>query len=505
MVCLVPQRETIEASKTQAVDARLVSAAGQLRVSASAARERARAIGQPVLAWTSVPIPTADLVAFFGHGVHAATRMLFLRPDDRFGIAGLGDAWTYVCDGPDRFARAGEAWRMLAGHAVGDTGVDGPVALYGFAFEDAGGAWDGYPAGLLVVPRVAVHVEGDAVRLILSAIVDPDGRAAEDADATIACLGACGGLAGRPARDGAAGGAAGRVIATEPARPLRIIDEFPAEGVWKRSVADTATAVRAGRLRKAVLARGIRVEGGRLDAEAALSTLQREYPGCTTFAASRGARCFLGASPERLVRVRDGEVLVAALAGSAPRGETEALDRELGAGLLRNAKDRLEHALVVDALRDALAEIASEITGVGAPQLLTVRNTHHLYTPLRARLRERRSVFDLIARLHPTPAVGGVPRDAALAWIRRREGWDRGWYAGPIGWVNAAGEGEAAVAIRSALLEPAQARLFAGCGIVADSDPEQEFAESNWKLRPLLSALSGPVSPDAPAAASPGV
>jgi isochorismate synthase len=407
----------------------------------------------------------------------AGTRMLFLRPDDGFGLAGVGEAWSLVSDGPDRFARADGAWRAIAGRAV-TIGDGAPIALYGFAFEDGGGAWNGYPAGLLVTPRVAVLGSGDDTRLILSTTVDPEDRSSAAVDATITCLRGC-------------TGAGAATAPAAPTVPLHVVGEFPSEAEWKRSVAETARAVRDGRLRKAVLARGIRVRGGCLDPAAALRTLRREYPACTTFAIGRGDRCFLGASPEQLVRVHDGELHVAALAGSAPRGQTDTLDRLLGAGLLASEKDRIEHALVVDALRETLVGIATEITASDAPRLLTIHNTHHLYTPLRARLRERRSVFDLIGRLHPTPAVGGVPRDAALAWIRRHEGWGRGWYAGPVGWsLGRDGDGDAAVAIRCALVEPESAQLFAGCGIVADSDPEQEFAESGWKLRPLLSALS---------------
>ena len=484
-------QETLEISKISDFQARLTTAAVRLRASVQEAYRRARTLHKPVLAWASVPIPGIDpLAVFSSRGSHDDNRMIFLRPEDRFGIAGIGAAWTFMCDGSDRFASADEAWRTTSGHAVGDAG-EGPVAFYGFAFEDTGGGWDGYPAGLLVAPRVAVLTDGDRTRLILSAFVNPGDPAPAAAEATIECLTASLGSVDLQARG----------FEIESAVPLRIVGEFPAQDAWKRSVAETAAAVRAGRLRKAVLARGIEVRGGRIDAASALETLRREYPGCTIFAAGRGAKCFLGASPERLVRVRGGEVFVEALAGSAPRGETEVLDRRLADGLLRSEKDRIEHAAVVDALRDALDGIADDVANGHAPRLLTVRNTHHLYTPLRARLRERRSVLDLIGRLHPTPAVGGVPRDAALAWIRRHEGWDRGWYAGPVGWTSgAAGEGEAAVAIRCALLEPDRARLFAGCGIVADSDPEQEFAESDWKLRPLLSALSATAMRDESAA-----
>ncbi|HKX18427.1 MAG TPA: isochorismate synthase [bacterium] len=432
-----------------------------------------------VLACAAVPAAGLDpLTVFERSGRQVADRWLLLRPGDRWGVVGLGAAWTFVCDGVERFARARDAWRDIAGHAVDEDPGNAPFAFYGFAFEDSGVFWDGYPSGLLVAPRVAVQRRGDDARVLVSALVHPDSRASEEADRTLECLRNC------VRNDGTAGEAA-----TPP--PLQIVDEFPSQAAWKRSVTEAADAVRAGRLRKVVLARGIRVEGGRPDAAAAARTLRREYPACTTFAIGRGDRCFLGASPERLVRVHDDQVLVAALAGSAPRGRTAPVDRDLAAGLLRSEKDRIEHALVVEALRDALTEIAAGVSAAGAPELLTVHNTHHLYTPLRACLREPRSVLDLIGRLHPTPAVGGVPRDAALAWIRRHEGWDRGWYAGPVGWIQGtAGEGEAAVAIRCALVEPGGAQLFAGCGIVADSDPEQELAESGWKLRPLLSALS---------------
>jgi isochorismate synthase len=451
---------------------------------AGAARRQAEATRRPVLACAAVWCPGLDPLAVFERGGTGGSRMVFLRPEDGFGLAGIGAAWMLACKGADRFVRSDDAWRALAADAVveGDSPC-GPVALYGFAFEDAGVAWDGYPAGLLIAPRVAVLHAGERTRLLLSALVDPDDRAEAGVEATVACLGTC-------------TRALTAASPSAPGEPLHVIDEFPAQADWKRAVAETAQAVRDGRLRKAVLARGVRVAGGCLDPRGALRTLRREYPACTTFAIGRGDRCFLGASPERLVRLHDGELHVAALAGSAPRGETEALDRRLAGGLLASGKDHIEHALVVEALREALTGVATGIEAAEAPQLLTVHNTHHLYTPIRARLRERRSVLDLAGRLHPTPAVGGVPREAALAWIRRHEGWDRGWYAGPVGWsLGRDGDGDAAVAIRCALLEPGSARLFSGCGIVAGSDPEQEFAESEWKLRPLLSALSGAAAP----------
>jgi len=191
---------------------------------------------------------------------------------------------------------------------------------------------------------------------------------------------------------------------------------------------------------------------------------------------------------------------------SATAGSTRQLWRaplRAGARLLKNPKDRLEHAVVVDMLREVISEACDDVTTAVGPTLLKVANIQHLETALAGRLRERLSILELAGRLHPTPAVGGLPRDRALGWMREHEELERGWYAGPVGWIDRRGEGEFAVAIRSALMHGNRARLFAGCGIVADSDPDQEYAESWLKLRPMLSAL-GVNDTGVPAARSPG-
>ncbi len=267
------------------------------------------------------------------------------------------------------------------------------------------------------------------------------------------------------------------------------IEEFPPAGDWKTAASVAAQAVRGRVLEKVVLARGLRVRALEADPGRMLRRLRAGYPDCTLFAVARDGCCFLGATPERLVRLRDQEVSVMALAGSAPRGSTPEEDRRIGERLQTSAKEQIEHAVVVDALRAALADVAPRVVVSPVPELLRLQNVQHLHTHLAVKLTHRRTVLDLVERLHPTPAVGGVPRDAALAWIAEREGWDRGWYGAPIGWVNRRGEGEFAVAIRSALLRDEEALLFAGCGIVADSDPDQEYAESWLKLQPMLSAL----------------
>jgi salicylate biosynthesis isochorismate synthase len=181
--------------------------------------------------------------------------------------------------------------------------------------------------------------------------------------------------------------------------------------------------------------------------------------------------------------------VTAALAGSTPRGATPDEDARLGQALLDDPKERAEHDYVVQAIREGLIDVSSRLVADAEPRLRRLANVQHLWTPVRAEVGRDTSVLDIVARLHPTPAVGGFPRPAAMTLIREREQLDRGWYAGPIGWLNRAGEGEFVVGLRSALLRERTATLFAGCGIVAGSEPAAEFAELGWKLRPMLAAL----------------
>lgn len=532
----MPRRETLESTThAQAPADALASAVRRLRSAVDAARERALALDRPVLAWAAARVPLPEPLDLFERSAAVArNRILWMRGEDRVSLVGVGAAWTFTAEGRERFALAENAWRSILKEAIGEEAIgdrdtempeaglhqaDAPgrglVAFFGFSFApdrptapDITSAkdpsarrdrsvlpqWDGYPAGLLVIPRVLVSRIGDESRLTLALVVDPRGSPLgldhlnnphERYEQLLTCL-----FRERRAGAGASKGSSGSADAERE-------DEFPPAEAWKASVHDTARAVRNGDLRKAVLARGLRIRGTRFDSAAALRRLGVGYPGCTVFAVARGDRCFLGATPERLVRVRNGEVTAAAIAGSAPRGRTQEDDRRLGETLLASPKDRVEHAIVVDAVRDALAGVCADVSIDNSPRLLTVRNAHHLYTPVRAALRDRRTVLALTDRLHPTPAVGGMPRGEALAWIDRHEGWDRGWYAGPIGWMDRTGEGEAAVAIRSALLDPTEAFLFAGCGIVAGSDPGQEYEESGLKLEPVLSALRGAAGDDA--------
>jgi isochorismate synthase len=270
---------------------------------------------------------------------------------------------------------------------------------------------------------------------------------------------------------------------------------MPAEE-WQALVSDAAQAIRSGHLEKLVLARSVRISGGRFDPYTILSRLRVAHPGCVIFAIAHHDRIFLGATPEQLVRLNDGAVEVPALAGTRRRGVGEQEDVWLGNELLTSPKERSEHEVVVRAITERLSDVCDRLNIPKQPVLLKLRQVQHLHTPISGRLSGAAGVLDLIERLHPTPAVGGVPQEAALTFLRQREHLDRGWYAAPIGWVNHDGDGEFAVAIRSALLSERQAdgsfgraALYAGCGIMGDSDPASEFAESCSKLAAMFSVL----------------
>ncbi len=446
---------------------------------------RARAQRGPVLVSLTERVPWQDAVAFFERGQGVAPDGVFWeQPRAGWALAGVGVAQTLTATGPDRFARIDAAWRdLLAGALLAgdDPAGAGPVLLGGFAFDPEHPAtplWDGFPEALMVLPRFLLRSTATESWLTTSLLLWPDSDPAAEA----------GTLAHE--RTWLLGAEFPDQSIHNPQATLRIHDVRPA-AEWAATVGAAAADIRAGRLDKVVLAREVAVESDHpFTVGTTLRHLRAGYPACYVFAVARGDRCFLGASPERLVQATGGQVQVTCLAGSTARGTTPDDDARLGAELLASTKNRHEHALVAAMLKEALAEVCVDVAIPVAPQLLKLANVQHLYTPITARLPRGGRLLDLVARLHPTPAVGGTPREPALAWIRAHEGLDRGWYAAPVGWLDATGDGEFAVALRSGLIDGATAHLFAGCGIVGDSDPTAEVAESRLKLRPMLSALA---------------
>jgi isochorismate synthase len=461
------------------------------------ASEQARASQRPVLVSTVEPAPAVDPLEALAHASSnggalaeqaAAGRMYWTRPAEGFALAGLGSVAELASAGSLRFETLDREWAALVRCAVTDDASGGapgvgPLLMGGFAFEPEGprsARWRGFPSALLSLPRLQHTLTAGDGWLTTSILVGPDG----EPDVDLAAL--------SELRAQFVDALEQLTAHAAPAmhRATIAYDEALPSSDWRAAVSAAAASVRAGELEKVVLAREVRATAQQpFSIAAAVRHLRAAYPDCYVFSIWRGARAFVGASPERLVRLDGRDVRTSSLAGSSPRGATPDEDRELAERLLASAKDRVEHAVVRRTLCAALAEVGDDVTAAEEPSVLTLPQVHHLHTPVKARLRPGHSLLDVVERLHPTPAVGGHPRDAALRFICAHEQMDRGWYAAPVGWLGR-DHGEFAVALRSALISGAEASLFAGCGVVADSDPDLEYAESELKLRPMESALA---------------
>lgn len=406
----------------------------------------------------------------------------WLRPADGLAIVGIGRAWATEPDGNGRFLAAAVAWDALRDdlRAADRPGAVGPVLLGGLGFHGHramdDGPWSAYPVASLVLPALCLVIDHGAATLTVVAPRDAgDQRGAALAATWSALVAPIAASAPRPA-------SASRLTARARSQPDR-------DG-WERLVGLMAGAVGRGRLDKVVLARRLDLDlATPADLADVLGALAAGAPESATFLFGRGGHAFVGATPERLARVDGHAFRTVAIAGSTRRGRDAAEDAALATALLASDKDREEHAIVVDELRARLAPLANELRMAPEPGVLALRDLQHLVTPVEGVLRERAGLLALAGLLHPTPAVGGAPYDAALAMLAEHEGFDRGWYAGPVGWLGPDGDGELMVALRSGVVHGRHVSLFAGCGIVADSDPAREWAESRMKLRPMLGAL----------------
>ena len=240
-----------------------------------------------------------------------------------------------------------------------------------------------------------------------------------------------------------------------------------------------------------MLAREVLVHAGAPhDAAAVVGVLREAFPSCFVFAVGRGEKAFVAASPELLVRRQGQRASTLALAGTTRRSADPAVDDHLGEQLLGSAKDRAEQAIVTRRIERTLRPHAVWVAAADEPVVVKMANVQHLATPIRAQLRHPIGAVELAGALHPTPAVGGEPFAIAQPLIPALEGFDRGWYAGPVGWTDAQEDGEFCVALRCALLHGRDARCYAGVGVMADSDPQAELAETEAKLGALLPVLS---------------
>ncbi len=260
---------------------------------------------------------------------------------------------------------------------------------------------------------------------------------------------------------------------------------------WELAINKAIAAINNSEMDKVVLSRVCELRSKeRIDVLRALSYLNQNYEECTRFLFEpRPYHAFYGATPELLIQTSGHHFNTMALAGSMPRGANPGEDAVMVRELLNSDKDRHEHALVVNSIWRRLAGFACELDIPEHPEIYTLNYIHHLLTPIQGILKQAVGVLPLVEALHPTPALGGSPRDQALEFIRQVEPVPRGWYAGPVGWIDANMDGEFAVGIRSAVAQDRRVWLYAGAGIVAESDPKKEWLETSLKFQPMFRAL----------------
>jgi isochorismate synthase len=435
--------------------------------------------------------PLAAFAAASGSGFY------WEQPREGRAFVGLGAVASIEVHGEERFGRAEERTRELFERlsVVNAPGAGGSVRLVGgFSFAARGATlaegdtpdWRDFPDGRLVLPETAVEIEGS--RTTVSAVC----RVGADTELETARLQLLRSIA--------------ELQQLPPLVPPGELEEPPGDGAqaapeyraradrphadYRTRVAAALDAIARGDFEKVVVARSVHLaHTGGFDAVRLLETLRHVHPSCTLFAIAAGQSAFVGATPERLLRLHHHRIETAALAGTAPRGRNPGEDARLGRELVESKKEQAEHAIVVRALVEALQPCCDGLSAPESPRLRRLEGIQHLETPIQGKLARGISALALLPRLHPSPAVGGAPREAALAWLERNEELERGWYAGPVGWVDADGDGEFCVALRSALIQGDQARFYAGAGIVEGSQPESELRETRLKLRALLGAL----------------
>jgi isochorismate synthase len=395
-----------------------------------------------------------DLVALAGDDGHLFTR-------GRSGLVGHGRAHTITVPRADPTIAAKAVHDVLDTIAVDDeVGLPGtgPVAMGALPFSPT-------VDGVLVVPELVIGRGEDGTRWITT--IGADRVHAPD-------------TLDLPA-----------MAPTDRAAPTTYALRSERDpGEWCDAVAEARQVLRAGTARKVVLARAVSIDTDRpLSIGQILRHLAEAYPSCMLYSADG----FVGASPELLVARAGDHVWSHPMAGTAPRSSDPSTDARLAAQLLASTKDREEHRLTIDMVHDTLLPWCSYLDEEAEPQIVAMANVSHLATRVEGRLSSPpASVIELMTALHPTPAVGGDPRSTALELIGQMEGLDRGRYGGPVGWVDGRGNGTWAVGIRCAEIDGNRARLFAGVGVLPDSDPQAELAETRAKLQALLGAVVRP-------------
>ncbi|RMF22228.1 MAG: isochorismate synthase [Deltaproteobacteria bacterium] len=434
--------------------------------------------------WAADDAEPGDALDYLAARLDQRPLFYFEHPQAQAALVACGEAHAIRSSGAGRFAEAAREARLL-GERLCPSGADGPPLVGGFGFApDAATSmwWREFPPLWMFLPLEALVRRGNRVTRYT---VEP-----------------CGGLSA--ASPGAS--SAGVQSAASLAKAVGRLDcsasvdvghahvgESEATGAedrrWRERVERVLSDIASGRVRKVVLSRSISGSlVGSADVIAMLRRLRETRPGCYTFLIAAGETVFLGSTPELLVRRSREWVETQSLAGTIGRAADERVDRESAAALQASDKDAREHLEVTRGILEALGPVTEDLEVAPRPRILEVPEAYHLHTPIRGRLKTAASALDLAGLLHPTPAVCGMPRAETARRLAAEEP-DRGWYSGAVGWMDPSGDGEFAVALRSALLDRGRYVCWAGAGIVAGSEPEAELAETETKMRAARSAL----------------
>mgnify|MGYP000081807368 FL=1 len=445
----------------------------------------------PRYATFSFPIQSIDPLAYLEMCWKKETFQYYWeKPTDEFAIAAGNEITSITATGSERFSVINKKIKTIRQNTAEFSAISHPYSglflLGGFSFFDKNydELWEDFPPASFTLPEWMIIKDGkftvatfavdlntfSAAKQLYDYITDQ----LEDLKTTLEQKSP----AGNPAQNGEP--------STAPL-PKQKSDYQK----WSDSVNEAKNLISKNTFEKIVLARSIKVsKNTEFSPTQVVNNLRKQYTNCYNFLIHKPTgNTFLGSTPERLISARNKLLLTEALAGSIERGNTATEDAFLEKKLSGNGKDQNEHNFVIQDIEERLEPFVKELNRSATPEIKKLSNVQHLYTPIRAQLNDESNIFDVLGQLHPTPAVGGYPWQKAAPYIKDLEHFERGRYAGPVGWINSKGNMEFAVAIRSALCTKDYAYLFAGCGIVKDSDPATEWEETNLKLKPMLSAL----------------
>ncbi|MFJ7827162.1 isochorismate synthase MenF [Psychrobacillus sp. NPDC096623] len=432
----------------------------------------------------TIEVSRLSAQAFFeaGDELYKGKRYFWQNKEKTLTLVGLGHAHTITNNLEDnRYKDIERKWRELCESSLKEKADVSPILFGGFAFDPknkVSSEWDTFPSAFFVVSTFQLVIQHDQAFVNIHYITD-DAKSSETFEQL------------RIERDALIHTAQVKEL-KQHAKPTLIKREDRLKEEYLQAVEDVTKRIRKDEVQKVVIARSLKLTfNDHFSPATAIYNASMEQPESYLFGLEKGEKIFVGATPERLVKVENNKAQSAGLAGSIRRGKNSLEDKELGDSLLTDSKNLGEHKYVVEMIKKVFKQYCEDIKVPTRPKLMKIRDIQHLYSPIEGNLKKDSSLFELVQALHPTPALGGEPRQDAIEIIRESEQMNRGYYAAPIGWINAEGDGEFAVGIRSALVENEHAYLYAGGGIVAESSSLEEFEETRVKFRPMLRTLGG--------------